>query len=57
MVNCKQQKNGWECGFMVIKNMYEFVNTIQHDFPNKVSVLHTLCVALNYIFFKLHVFY
>ncbi|KAJ0795162.1 putative Ulp1 protease family catalytic domain, papain-like cysteine peptidase superfamily [Helianthus annuus] len=35
MVNCKQQKNGWECGFMVIKNMYEFVNTIQHDFPNK----------------------
>ncbi|KAJ0893811.1 putative Ulp1 protease family catalytic domain, papain-like cysteine peptidase superfamily [Helianthus annuus] len=36
MVNCKQQKNGWECGFMVIKNMYEFVNTIQHDFPIKL---------------------
>ncbi|KAJ0797591.1 putative Ulp1 protease family catalytic domain, papain-like cysteine peptidase superfamily [Helianthus annuus] len=61
MVNCKQQKNGWECGFMVIKNMYEFVNTIQHDFPIKASVFYIfyiLCVfALDYIFFKLHVLY
>ncbi|MFS8008302.1 hypothetical protein Hanom_Chr14g01271111 [Helianthus anomalus] len=35
-IQYKQQKNGWECGFMVIKNMYEFVNIIQHDFPIKL---------------------
>ncbi|KAI3794819.1 hypothetical protein L1987_37458 [Smallanthus sonchifolius] len=32
MANCNQQQKGWECGFMVIKHMREFVETIQHDF-------------------------
>ncbi|MFS7998915.1 hypothetical protein Hanom_Chr12g01159681 [Helianthus anomalus] len=36
MVKCKQQKNGWECSFMIIKHMHEFVNSIQHDFPIKL---------------------
>ncbi|MFS7935920.1 putative Ulp1 protease family catalytic domain, papain-like cysteine peptidase superfamily [Helianthus anomalus] len=36
MVKCKQQKNDWECSFMIIKHMHEFVNSIQHDFPIKL---------------------
>ncbi|MFS8009921.1 putative papain-like cysteine peptidase superfamily [Helianthus anomalus] len=35
-MQCKQQKNGSECGFMIIKHMHEFVNSIQHDFPIKL---------------------
>ncbi|KAK1406086.1 hypothetical protein QVD17_41371 [Tagetes erecta] len=25
MVNCKQQLSSWECGFMILKHMFEFV--------------------------------
>ncbi|KAI3693607.1 hypothetical protein L1987_76554 [Smallanthus sonchifolius] len=32
VTNCNQQRKEWECGFMVIKHMREFVETIQHDF-------------------------
>ncbi|KAL8255411.1 hypothetical protein R6Q59_033632 [Mikania micrantha] len=33
MVKCVQQRNTWECGFCVIKHMYEFLHLYQHDFP------------------------
>lgn len=39
-MQCNQQKGEWECGFMVIKHMYEFVETIQHDINKKVSILY-----------------
>ncbi|KAL8223627.1 hypothetical protein R6Q57_019102, partial [Mikania cordata] len=31
--DCAQQRNTWECGFCVVKHMYEFFNFYQHDFP------------------------
>ncbi|KAK1424116.1 hypothetical protein QVD17_19431 [Tagetes erecta] len=34
--SCIQQTSGWECGYMVIKHIREFVNTIQHDLVNKI---------------------
>ncbi|KAL8214530.1 hypothetical protein R6Q57_003979, partial [Mikania cordata] len=34
VVKCVQQRNTWECGFCVVKHMYEFLNFYQHDFPN-----------------------
>ncbi|MFS7984616.1 hypothetical protein Hanom_Chr11g00988561 [Helianthus anomalus] len=37
---CYQQPGSWECGYMLIKHMWEFVETIQHDFINRVSVFH-----------------
>ncbi|KAL8229618.1 hypothetical protein R6Q57_014518 [Mikania cordata] len=33
VVKCAQQRNTWECGFCVVKHMYEFLNFYQHDFP------------------------
>ncbi|KAJ0463345.1 putative Ulp1 protease family catalytic domain, papain-like cysteine peptidase superfamily [Helianthus annuus] len=31
MVQCKQQEDTWECGYMVIKHIKEFVEHIQYD--------------------------
>ncbi|MFS7976192.1 putative papain-like cysteine peptidase superfamily [Helianthus anomalus] len=39
-INCYQQSGSWECDYMLIKHMWEFVETIQHDFINRVSVFH-----------------
>ncbi|KAJ0551342.1 hypothetical protein HanRHA438_Chr07g0319581 [Helianthus annuus] len=36
MVQCKQQKGSWECGYMVIKHMKEFIDSIQHDLVNRL---------------------
>ncbi|KAL9991926.1 putative Ulp1 protease family catalytic domain, papain-like cysteine peptidase superfamily [Helianthus debilis subsp. tardiflorus] len=36
MVECKQQKGGWECGFMVLGYMMEFVYTYQENFPTNI---------------------
>ncbi|KAK1424556.1 hypothetical protein QVD17_19888 [Tagetes erecta] len=33
-LDCKQQEGDYECGYMVIKHMEEFVNHIQHDVAN-----------------------
>ncbi|KAL4557971.1 hypothetical protein LXL04_036167 [Taraxacum kok-saghyz] len=30
-LKCNKQKNSWECGYLVIKHMHEFVVSIQHD--------------------------
>ncbi|KAK9059737.1 hypothetical protein SSX86_020441 [Deinandra increscens subsp. villosa] len=35
VVKCKQQSSSWECGYMVIKHMQEFVQYIQHDLVNR----------------------
>ncbi|KAJ0784910.1 putative Ulp1 protease family catalytic domain, papain-like cysteine peptidase superfamily [Helianthus annuus] len=35
VINCYQQPGSWECGYMLIKHMWEFVETIQHDFINR----------------------
>ncbi|KAM0022102.1 hypothetical protein Hdeb2414_s0023g00624781 [Helianthus debilis subsp. tardiflorus] len=37
MAQCKQQKGSWECGYMVIKHMKEFIDSIQHDLVNRLS--------------------
>ncbi|KAM0007082.1 putative Ulp1 protease family catalytic domain, papain-like cysteine peptidase superfamily [Helianthus debilis subsp. tardiflorus] len=55
-MQCNQQKNGWECGFMIIKHMHEFLNSIQHV-PIKVSVLYfILCGLPKLSIFQLHIF-
>ncbi|KAM0053127.1 putative Ulp1 protease family catalytic domain, papain-like cysteine peptidase superfamily [Helianthus debilis subsp. tardiflorus] len=35
MVDCKQQKGGWECGYMILRHMFDFVNLYQKQFPDK----------------------
>nr|KAJ0214647.1 hypothetical protein LSAT_V11C400186960 [Lactuca sativa] len=35
LVECNQQPSGWECGFYVMRWMFEFVLTRQYEFPNK----------------------
>ncbi|KAI3510158.1 hypothetical protein L1887_25689 [Cichorium endivia] len=35
LVECNQQPSGWECGFYVMRWMYEFVLNRQNEFPNK----------------------
>ncbi|KAI7755600.1 hypothetical protein M8C21_029306, partial [Ambrosia artemisiifolia] len=37
--NSFQQANGWECGFMPIKHMRQFVEIIQHDFIHAILSL------------------
>ncbi|KAF5809156.1 putative Ulp1 protease family catalytic domain, papain-like cysteine peptidase superfamily [Helianthus annuus] len=36
MVECKQQNGGWECRFMVLGYMMEFVYTYQEKFPTDI---------------------
>ncbi|MFS8016789.1 putative papain-like cysteine peptidase superfamily [Helianthus anomalus] len=36
MAQCKQKKCNWECGYMVIKHMKEFIDSIQHDLVNRL---------------------
>ncbi|KAL8200398.1 hypothetical protein R6Q57_011737 [Mikania cordata] len=36
VVKCAQQRKTWECGFCVVKHMYEFLNLYQHDFPKTI---------------------
>ncbi|MFS7919098.1 hypothetical protein Hanom_Chr03g00208891 [Helianthus anomalus] len=31
MMQCKQQKDNWECEYMIIKHMKVFIDSIQHD--------------------------
>ncbi|KAM0036535.1 putative papain-like cysteine peptidase superfamily [Helianthus debilis subsp. tardiflorus] len=38
MVDCKQQKGGWECGYMVLQHMFDFVNLYQNQFPDEINV-------------------
>ncbi|KAI7733837.1 hypothetical protein M8C21_027746, partial [Ambrosia artemisiifolia] len=33
MVRCKQQKSGWECGYLVIQHMFEFLYFYVDQFP------------------------
>ncbi|CAH1417330.1 unnamed protein product [Lactuca virosa] len=35
LVECNQQPSSWECGFYVMRWMFEFVLTQQNEFPNK----------------------
>ncbi|CAH1418482.1 unnamed protein product [Lactuca virosa] len=35
LVECNQQPSGWECGFYIMRWMFEFVLTRQNEFPNK----------------------
>ncbi|KAI7747504.1 hypothetical protein M8C21_016706, partial [Ambrosia artemisiifolia] len=30
---CKQQKSGWECGYLVIQHMFEFLHFYVDQFP------------------------
>ncbi|MFS7926631.1 putative papain-like cysteine peptidase superfamily [Helianthus anomalus] len=39
MVKCKHQEGSWECGFLVVRNMFEFFISRQFGFPNNVSFL------------------
>ncbi|MFS7961120.1 putative papain-like cysteine peptidase superfamily [Helianthus anomalus] len=36
IVKCKQQEGSWECGFLVVRNMFEFVISRQFGFPNNM---------------------
>ncbi|KAJ0890553.1 putative dual-specificity kinase TKL-Pl-4 family [Helianthus annuus] len=36
MVDCEQQKGGWECGYMVLQHMFDFVNLYQNQFPDEM---------------------
>ncbi|XP_076923002.1 uncharacterized protein LOC143584982 [Bidens hawaiensis] len=36
MIKCKQQEGSWECGYLVIRNMFEFVISSQFSLPNKI---------------------
>ncbi|KAJ0614368.1 putative papain-like cysteine peptidase superfamily [Helianthus annuus] len=56
MVECKQQKGGWECGFMVLGYMMEFVYTYQENFPTNVSILYIPCLLVfMYMYTQLYV--
>ncbi|KAL4583628.1 hypothetical protein LXL04_008208 [Taraxacum kok-saghyz] len=44
---CNKQKDSWECGYLVIKHMHEFVVSIQHDIYIRVRVL---CISFKYQF-------
>ncbi|MFS7910913.1 hypothetical protein Hanom_Chr02g00111781 [Helianthus anomalus] len=33
---CKQQKGGWECGYMVLQHMFDFVSLYQNQFPDEM---------------------
>ncbi|KAF5814682.1 putative Ulp1 protease family catalytic domain, papain-like cysteine peptidase superfamily [Helianthus annuus] len=53
---CKQQKGGWECGFMVLGYMMEFVYTYQENFPTNVSNLYIPCLLVcMYMYTQLYV--
>ncbi|MFS8005200.1 hypothetical protein Hanom_Chr13g01234571 [Helianthus anomalus] len=51
MVQCKQQEDTWECGYMVIKHIKEFVEHIQYDIVKEAS----FCICIVYCA-KLYVF-
>ncbi|KAF5766285.1 hypothetical protein HanXRQr2_Chr15g0713591 [Helianthus annuus] len=52
MVDCKQQKGGWECGYMVLQHMFDFVNLYQNQFPDEVSKIYLFInLLLNCLFF------
>ncbi|MFS8022042.1 hypothetical protein Hanom_Chr16g01434791 [Helianthus anomalus] len=52
MVDCKQQKGGWECGYMVLQHMFDFVNLYQNQFPDEVSNIYLFInLLLNCFFF------
>ncbi|KAF5816122.1 hypothetical protein HanXRQr2_Chr03g0130841 [Helianthus annuus] len=36
MAKCMQQDGSWECGYLVIRNMFNFVLEKQYDFPKKI---------------------
>ncbi|MFS7944888.1 hypothetical protein Hanom_Chr06g00517551 [Helianthus anomalus] len=38
MAKCMQQDGSWECGYLVIRNMFNFVLEKQYDFPKKVNL-------------------
>ncbi|MFS7967995.1 hypothetical protein Hanom_Chr09g00792321 [Helianthus anomalus] len=44
MVQCKQQEDTWECGYMVIKHIKEFVEHIQYDIVKEAS----FCICIVY---------
>ncbi|KAM0070278.1 putative Ulp1 protease family catalytic domain, papain-like cysteine peptidase superfamily [Helianthus debilis subsp. tardiflorus] len=33
MVNCIQQAETWECGYILLQSMFDFVNVYQKQFP------------------------
>ncbi|KAJ0622046.1 hypothetical protein HanIR_Chr01g0015681 [Helianthus annuus] len=33
MVNCNQQAETWECGYILLQSMFDFVNVYQKQFP------------------------
>ncbi|MFS8006682.1 hypothetical protein Hanom_Chr14g01252111 [Helianthus anomalus] len=37
MVNCNQQAQTWECGYILLQSMFDSVNVYQKQFP-KVSL-------------------
>ncbi|KAK9063889.1 hypothetical protein SSX86_017761 [Deinandra increscens subsp. villosa] len=36
MVKCKQQVDDWECGYITLQHMIEFVNRYQHSLPDDI---------------------
>ncbi|MFS7959674.1 putative Ulp1 protease family catalytic domain, papain-like cysteine peptidase superfamily [Helianthus anomalus] len=36
MAKCMQQDGSWECGYLVIRSMFNFVLEKQYDFPKKI---------------------
>ncbi|KAJ0509006.1 putative Ulp1 protease family catalytic domain, papain-like cysteine peptidase superfamily [Helianthus annuus] len=36
IAKCMQQDGSWECGYLVIRNMFNFVLEKQYDFPKKI---------------------
>ncbi|KAJ0876878.1 putative Ulp1 protease family catalytic domain, papain-like cysteine peptidase superfamily [Helianthus annuus] len=50
MVKCKQQEGSWECGFLVVRNMFEFVISRQFGFPNNISFLFFTFFDLSVLF-------
>ncbi|KAI7747791.1 hypothetical protein M8C21_003014, partial [Ambrosia artemisiifolia] len=39
MVRCKQQQGGWECGYLVIQHMFEFLRFYVDQFPIRVNTI------------------
>ncbi|KAK9049252.1 hypothetical protein SSX86_011938 [Deinandra increscens subsp. villosa] len=36
MVKCRQHRNDWECGYMMMQNMIDFVMEYQYTFPKRI---------------------
>ncbi|KAL4591741.1 hypothetical protein LXL04_004712 [Taraxacum kok-saghyz] len=56
-VRCNQQPSGWECGYYVLRWMFEFVLNRQNEFPNKITGRNVGLDKVGVLMFELDIVY